>query len=95
MNNKDKKLSNIIFGGLIFTIVITLFGYLFTSCTNKQVFDTTYRFDKAVIYIGGEWRTVQVDSWKDFEDGDQIQVKDKDGNVYLVHSSNVTLIKEK
>lgn len=64
------------------------------SC-NKQIIDTTYTFDKAVMYIGGEWITVKVDSWKDFEDGDQIQVKDTDGNIYLVHSSNVTLINEK
>lgn len=33
----------------------------------------------------------KVESWKDFEDGDQIQVK-IDGVTYLVHSSNITLI---
>ena len=36
--------------------------------------------------------TVDVKSWTDFEDGDQIQIKAKDGTTYLVHSSNVTLI---
>lgn len=80
---------------IVVVAVASLFGFAFTSCTNKQLIDTTYKFEKAVIYIGGEWRTVEVDSWKDFEDGDQLQIKDKDGNVYLVHSSNVTLIKEK
>ena len=35
----------------------------------------------------------KVQSWTDFEDGDQIQVK-INGNTYLVHSSNITLIQE-
>ena len=38
--------------------------------------------------------TVKVKSWKDFDDGDQIQIKAEDGTVYLVHSSNITLICE-
>lgn len=35
----------------------------------------------------------KVESWKDYGDGDQIQVK-VDGDMYLVHSANVALIKE-
>ena len=35
----------------------------------------------------------KVDSWTDYADGDQIQVK-INGKVYLVHSANVALIKE-
>lgn len=80
---------------IISIIVAGALGFMFSSCTNKQLIDTAYKYDTAVMYIGGEWKTVKVSSWKDFEDGDQIQVKDKDGYVYLVHSVNVTLIKEK
>lgn len=64
-----------------------------TSC-NKQIIDTDYTFDKAIIDTGNEVITVNVKSWTDFEDGDQIQVKTDDGTVYLVHSSNITLIYE-
>lgn len=72
-------------------IAAAVISALFASC-NKQVFDTTYTFDTAIIYVGGEWITVDVDSWTDYEDGDQIQVKAKDGTSYLVHSNNITLI---
>jgi hypothetical protein len=40
-----------------------------TSC-NKQIVDTTYSFDTAIMYVGGEWLTVKVDSWKDYEDAE-------------------------
>ena len=35
----------------------------------------------------------KIESWKDYDDGDQIQVK-IDGTTYLVHSANIALIKE-
>ena len=72
-------------------IAAAVISVLFASC-NKQIIDTTYTFDKAVLYVGGEWITVDVDSWTDYEDGDQIQLKTKDGTTYLVHSNNITLI---
>lgn len=89
-----KKKSLISFIMILFGILIPIGLIALTSC-NKQIVDTTYSFDTAVIYVGGEWITVKVDSWKDYEDGDQIQIKAKDGDTYLVHSTNVTLIKSK
>ena len=79
----------IAYGAILIAAVVI--SALFASC-NKQVFDTTYTFDTAIMYVGGEWITVDVDSWTDYEDGDQIQVKDTDGNTYLVHSNNITLM---
>ena len=64
------------------------------SC-NKSIVDTTYTFDKAIINLGEEYITIKVKSWTDYQDGDQIQVTADDGTTYLVHSSNITLIKEK
>lgn len=62
---------------------------------NKQLFDTTYSFDRAIISLpNGEYIEGKVDSWMDFEDGDQIQVV-IDGVTYLVHSSNIVLITDK
>ncbi len=64
----------------------------FAAGCNKQVFDTTFSFDRAIISLpNGETVSGQVQSWKDYEDGDQIQVK-IDGTTYLVHSANVVLI---
>lgn len=73
---------------LIFTIAASL-----TGC-NKQVFDTTYSYDRAIIDLGnGEVIDGKIQSWTDYADGDQIQVK-IDGKIYLVHSSKITLISE-
>lgn len=61
---------------------------------NKTMVDTVYTFDKVIIGLpGGTCVRGKVESWTDFEDGDQIQVK-VDGKVYFTHSSNVVLIKD-
>lgn len=66
---------------------------MLTGC-NKQVIDLNYNFNKAIISMpNGDIIEGKVDSWNDYEDGDQIQVK-INGNTYLVHSSNVVLINE-
>ena len=78
---------------LALTIIALLLVATLSGC-NKQIFDTTYNFDRAIISLpNGEIVEGKIDSWKDYEDGDQIQVK-IDGVTYLVHSSNVVLIKE-
>lgn len=64
---------------------------ILTGC-NKQVVDLTYKYDTAIISLpNGEIVQGPVESWKDFDDGDQIQVK-VGGKTYLVHSSDVVLI---
>ena len=61
---------------------------------NKQIIDVTFSFEQAIIELpNGEIIEGKVESWKDYEDGDQIQVK-IGGKTYLVHSSNVVLISE-
>jgi diphthamide synthase subunit DPH2 len=71
--------------------IVSLF--ILNSC-NKTIVDTTYTFDKVIINLGEEYITINVKSWTDYQDGDQIQVTADDGTTYLVHSSNITLIKE-
>lgn len=64
------------------------------GCGNKQIFDTTYIYKTAVLSLpDGEVIKGTVQSWTDYEDGDQIQVK-INGKQYLVHSSNIVLISE-
>lgn len=61
---------------------------------NKQLIDLNYEFDKAIISLpNGELVEGKIETWTDYEDGDQIQVK-IDGKTYLVHSSQIVLINE-
>lgn len=72
-------------------LMLLLVCVIFTGC-NKQLIDTTYSFNYAVIRLqDGSIIEGRVQSWRDFEDGDQLQVK-IDGVTYLVHSMNCTLI---
>ena len=76
---------------LIVLLVLVVGLAVLTGC-NKQLFDTTYSFDRAIISLpNGDIIEGEVDSWTDYEDGDQIQVK-INGTTYLVHSSNIVLI---
>jgi hypothetical protein len=75
--------------------IIGVFTFACVSC-NQQIIDTTYTFDRAIIQISNdEVIEIEVASWKDYDDSDQIQVKSKDGTTYLVHSSRITLISDK
>ena len=64
------------------------------GCGNKDLFDTVYNYDYAIIQLpNGEIIEGKVEKWADYEDGDQLQIK-IDGVIYLVHSNNVSLIKK-
>jgi ribosomal protein S1 len=78
---------------LIVLLVLVIGLAVLTSC-NKQLFDTTYSFDRAIISLpNGDIIEGKIDSWTDYADGDQIQVK-INGITYLVHSSDIVLIAE-
>ena len=74
-------------------ILIVIMALTFCGCGyNKSLVDFTYGFDEAIISLpNGEVIQGAIDSWTDFEDGDQIQVT-IEGTTYLTHSSNVLLI---
>ena len=64
------------------------------GCGNRQMIDLTYSYKYAIISLpNGEIVEGKVDSWKDFEDGDQLQVT-VDGVTYLVHATDAVLITE-
>lgn len=79
---------------VIFCLIgLIILAILLSGC-NLQVVDTKWSFDRAIISLpNGEIVEGKVDSWRDFEDGDQIQVK-INGVTYLTHSMNVVLIDE-
>lgn len=56
--------------------------------------DLTYTYKYAIISLpNGEIVEGKVDSLKDFEDGDQLQIT-VDGVAYLVHATDAVLITE-
>lgn len=74
-------------------LVVAMMLMFLTGC-NRQVIDTTYSYGKAVLALpDGSVVSGKIESWKDYDDGDQIQVK-IDGTTYLVHSVDIVLIKE-
>lgn len=78
---------------IILAAVLFIALMVLSSC-NKQLIDITYKFDKAIVYLpNGDVVEGKLTSWNDYENSDQIQVK-IDGKTYLVHSTNVVLIKE-
>lgn len=75
---------------LMLTIIV-----LCCSCGNKDMFDTNYTFDRAIVeFPGGEVKTLTIKKWTDYEDGEQIQIITPDGAVYLVNSMNCILIND-
>lgn len=71
----------------------TLVVSTLTGC-NKDMWDTVYTFDYAIIKLpNGEIVEGEVDSWTDYEDGDQLQVT-IDGKIYLTSTLNCTLIQK-
>lgn len=97
MKKNTKRLVCLIFAGLFICAILLIL----TSCgsaenaasgINYQFFDTTYSYNNAIIKLpDGEVVKGKVESWKDYEDGDQLQIK-IDGKTYLVHSVNCVLI---
>ena len=63
-----------------------------TGCYNKQTFDTTHDYDRAIVYLpNGEVVEGRVSSWTSFGDGGAVQIT-IDGKTYLTHVCNVCLI---
>lgn len=86
------KVKFIIFA-VILAVTLGVISASFTGC-NKQLIDITYAFDRAIISLpNGKTVEGKIDNWTDYEDGDQIQVK-INGTTYLVHSSDIALIKD-
>ena len=64
-----------------------------TGC-NKQMIDTKWSFNYAYVELpDGTVIEGKVDSWKDFDDGDQLQVT-IDGITYLSNSSRIVLVEK-
>lgn len=81
---------------IIVLALIMILTIIFCVGCNMQIIDTKWSFDYAYIDLGnGKIIEGNVDSWKDWDDSDMIQVTMKDGKTYFTHSTNVVLIKYK
>lgn len=80
----------------IIGVVFLIICFLFAGCSlgNRQIgFDTKQSFDEAIIFTPTyEVVSGDVDSWRDFDNSDTIQIT-IDGITYLTHYSNVILIR--
>ena len=74
-------------------VALLLAAILLVVCAgcNRPVIDTMWSFDEAMVRMpDGSVVSGKVESWRDFKDGNMLQVK-IDGKVYLTHSTNVVL----
>jgi len=77
--------------------VILCLMLLLTGCSYNgyDFVDTNYSFDKAYIKMPNqEVIVVDIYTWSDSEDGEQLTIKSTDGTIYLVNSVNCVLVKE-
>ena len=76
-----------------FILVLAIIAMTLCACTNYDFIDTNYKFDRAIIDVGDRVVEVNVKLWRDFEDGDQIQIEAEDGTVYLTDTTRCVLIR--
>jgi len=82
MSNKMIRIGSISIASLAIATALVI------SACNRQVLDLNFSFKYAQIKDVG---TIEIASWRDYENSDMIQVTGKDGCVYLTHSSNIIL----
>ena len=74
-------------------VISVLTAFILSAC-NYQPVDLNYNFNYAVIRLqNGDVIEGKVESWRDYEDGEQIQVK-MNGVLYLTSSYNCTLMND-
>ena len=66
-------------------------GLCVTGCeTNQSWFDTSYKFDYALVNEKGTWVKYEIKKWDDYEN-DAICIWTKDGKVIYTSMNNVVL----
>ena len=85
MNKTSLKVISLI---VLILAVLTIVALL--SGCNRQVIDLNYNFNYAIINTFDGTVEGKVSSWRDYDDGDQLQVT-IDGVTYLTSATNVIL----
>lgn len=99
-NKRGELDTGVVKGIFALVLLLGVIVFAFGSCVyksgvgNKQLIDLNYNFDYAIIELpNGEVVEGKVETWNDYEDGEQIQVK-INGKTYLTNSYNCVLIDE-
>lgn len=83
---------------IIAIVLIVIACLAFCGCSsnfcNKQIVDLNYKFDYAIVQRYDGEQIIHIKTWTDFDDGEQIQIIDTDGNVWLLNSMYTILVKE-
>lgn len=78
---------------LCLLLVVLMLTAMLCGC-NAQIIDLTHSYEYGYIKLpNGEVIEGAVSSWKDYDNGDVVQVV-IDGKTYLTHYENVVLISE-
>lgn len=89
MANKKKMVAVIT---VIFMLIVSCIGLV--GCGNMDMVDTVYSYNYAYILLpNGECVEGKVESWRDYEDGDQLQIK-INGVIYLTDTTRAVLVKK-
>lgn len=64
------------------------------GCGNMDFVDWHWTFDEALIKVGDKWQSVDVKAWHDYDGSDMVAVETQ-SQVFVTHSCNVVLIKNK
>ena len=77
----------------ILLAICAILVLILSSCGNRSVgIDINQTFSSAYVRVGDSWKFVNVRSWRDYSDGDVVQIVATDGTVYLSHYSNMVLV---
>lgn len=77
----------------LYLIAAGVYGASHMRIGNKRVVDLNYSYDRAMIKMpDGKILDIEIADWSDYE-GEQLQVVDKAGNIFLVSSYNCVLVK--
>lgn len=77
-------------------LILSILALGLTGCDmNVDFIDTVWKYDTAITrWPDGSTKVIKIVSWTDYE-GEQIQIKGEDGNVYLLNSVNTVLIRSR
>ena len=89
MNKADKCRGVVVFVAFF----VLCMSVLFAGCGNKDYIDTVLTYDRVIIQLpNGEVVDTKIKSWRDYDDGEQLQITAEDGTVYLTNSFRCVLI---
>ena len=91
---REREMLIRLIAGSVALIIVVCICCMFMGCGNQTLLDTTWTFERAIIFLpDGEKIEGKVSSWTDYDDSDMIQVT-IDGKTYLTHWNYAILISE-